>query len=95
VKSAAGRDKGKFMVIADFSEDGFCLLADGKERKLEKPKKKRLKHIKFTNTVIRAENLTDRALRRVISEYQNGGQKIVLYGDGRAVEGVFSENGKG
>jgi ribosomal protein L14E/L6E/L27E len=74
VRSAAGRDKGKFMVITALPEKDFCLIADGKERKLEKPKKKRLKHLKFTNTVIKTDNLTDKALRAVIREYREGGR---------------------
>ena len=40
VKSTAGRDKGKyFFVLAE--EEEFLLLADGKTRKLERPKRKK------------------------------------------------------
>lgn len=42
--SRAGHDKGQMYVILD--EDGdFVYLADGKNRRLENPKKKRKKHI--------------------------------------------------
>lgn len=68
VRSAAGRDKGKFLVVVGLDGD-FVYLADGKERKLLKPKKKRLKHVKFTNTVIDTESLTDKRLRSVIRDF--------------------------
>ena len=68
VRSAAGRDKGKFMVIVAV-ENGFVYLADGKERKLASPKKKNEKHICLTKTVISTDDLTDKGLRRKICEY--------------------------
>ena len=39
VCSGAGRDKGKYMVVLSADED-FVLLSDGKERPLERPKRK-------------------------------------------------------
>lgn len=68
VRSAAGHDKGNFLVITAVEGD-FAFIADGKERKLEKPKKKRLKHLKLTNTVIDTDNLTDKGLRKIISAF--------------------------
>ena len=38
VKSTAGRDKGKFFFVLGVEED-FLLLADGKTRRLESPKR--------------------------------------------------------
>ncbi|MCC8042548.1 MAG: KOW domain-containing RNA-binding protein [Oscillospiraceae bacterium] len=71
VRSAAGHDKGKFMVAVRADKD-FVYLADGKERKLESPKKKRLKHINPTNTVIDMRDLTDKRLRGIIAEFTSG-----------------------
>ncbi len=68
VRSCAGRDKGNFLVVVSMDEC-FVYLADGKERKLASPKKKRIKHVKFTNTVIDTESLTDKKLRSVIREF--------------------------
>lgn len=68
VRSAAGHDKGNFLVITAVEGD-FAFVADGKERKLEKPKKKRLKHLKLTNTVIDTDNLTDKGLRKIVSAF--------------------------
>lgn len=68
VRSAAGHDRGNFLVITAVEGD-FAYIADGKERKLKKPKKKRLKHLKLTNTVIDTDNLTDKGLRKIISSF--------------------------
>ncbi|MDY2848064.1 MAG: KOW domain-containing RNA-binding protein [Oscillospiraceae bacterium] len=68
VRVIAGHDKNLFMVITAVEGD-FAFLCDGKSRKLAKPKKKRLKHLRFTNTVIDTDGLTDKKLRRVIGEY--------------------------
>ncbi|MGN0600976.1 MAG: hypothetical protein ACI4YB_08030 [Oscillospiraceae bacterium] len=68
VRSAAGHDKGNFLVITAVEGD-FAFIADGKERKLQKPKKKRLKHLKLTNTVIDTDNLTDKGLRKIINSF--------------------------
>ncbi|MGN0696822.1 MAG: hypothetical protein ACI4J5_08680 [Oscillospiraceae bacterium] len=68
VRVIAGHDKNLFMIITAVEGD-FAFLCDGKSRKLAKPKKKRLKHLRFTNTVIDTDGLTDKKLRRVIGEY--------------------------
>ena len=45
VQATAGRDAGKwFFVIA--TEDGHVLLSNGKDRPLEKPKRKKCKHVR-------------------------------------------------
>ncbi|MPM16474.1 hypothetical protein SDC9_62855 [bioreactor metagenome] len=43
VRSLAGHDKGRYFFVMD-AEDGFLILADGKERKVDSPKRKRRKH---------------------------------------------------
>ncbi len=45
--SLSGRDKGRVFIIVDTSEENFAQLCDGELRKLEKPKRKKLKHIKL------------------------------------------------
>ncbi|MBQ4257052.1 MAG: KOW domain-containing RNA-binding protein [Oscillospiraceae bacterium] len=62
VKSLAGRDRGRFLMIVR-NEGAFVWLADGRERKLSSPKKKNAAHIAPTKTVIPTEGLTDKALR--------------------------------
>ena len=46
VESVAGRDKGHiFFVLETIGE--YALLVDGKIRRIEKPKNKKIKHLKF------------------------------------------------
>lgn len=71
VKSIAGHDMNRFHVIWDIKGD-FAYICDGHERKLEKPKKKRLKHLRVTNTVIELSDLTDKKLRTILREYTEG-----------------------
>ena len=70
VRVIAGHDKNLFMVITAVEGD-FAFLCDGKSRKIAKPKKKRLKHLRFTNTVIDTAGLTDKKLRSVTGEFNN------------------------
>lgn len=50
VYSKCGRDKGKLMMVV--AQDGaFVLLSDGKHRKINKPKKKKIIHLQPTHTV--------------------------------------------
>ena len=49
VLSKAGRDKGKkFIVTAVDKESGYVYIVDGKLRRVENPKKKKLKHLEVT-----------------------------------------------
>lgn len=51
VKSKAGRDAGKILVVYDVA-DGYVLVVDGKERPLNRPKKKNPKHLAAMSAVI-------------------------------------------
>jgi len=44
VLSIAGRDEGTLLYVVDVDE-GYVLVADGKGRRLENPKRKKLKHV--------------------------------------------------
>lgn len=50
VYSKCGRDKRKPFVIIN-SDDDFVYLVDGNLRKLQKPKKKKKKHIQISNEI--------------------------------------------
>lgn len=45
ILSLAGRDKGKLFYVIE-TEENYVLVADGKGRKLENPKRKKLKHVR-------------------------------------------------
>ena len=74
VVSLAGRDKGCICaVVGEPDEEGFVLIADGKVRKVEKPKKKKLKHLKpidwLPNDEIKLsqDKLTNRFIREAVN----------------------------
>ena len=46
VRSDAGRDKGKLFYVLD-TQGEYLLLADGKSRKVESPKRKKRRHVLF------------------------------------------------
>ncbi len=75
VISKAGRDKGKAMVIVEVAEN-HLLVCDGKERRLERPKRKNPKHLRFTNTRLTAHQLETnprlrKALKAAVYEEEN------------------------
>ena len=45
ILSLAGRDKGKLFYVLE-TQENYVLIADGKGRKLENPKRKKLKHVR-------------------------------------------------
>lgn len=48
VISTAGRDKNNLFVVVSV-EGSFALVVDGKIRKMERPKRKNIKHLQKTN----------------------------------------------
>ena len=44
--SLAGRDKGRAFYVLD-ADDRYAFLVDGKIRRMEKPKRKKLKHVRL------------------------------------------------
>ena len=67
VISSAGHDKGRFMLVVGADGDRI-LVADGKERKLEHPKKKNIRHVRAIFQTIELEGLTDKKLRKTLNE---------------------------
>lgn len=72
VIAAAGRGAGRFYAVIA-QEGGSLLLADGKKRPLEKPKRKNRKHVRKTNTRLDSDCLdTNKKLRRALSALSSG-----------------------
>ena len=81
VKSIAGRDAGSlFFVLA--TEGDFLLLADGKRRRVENPKRKRLRHVVPTGLdagaaaerIRSSEKVTNSELRKALAAVSGGNQ---------------------
>lgn len=48
VVSVSGRDKDRIFMVTQILDQDYVLIADGALRKLEKPKKKKVKHLKLS-----------------------------------------------
>ena len=76
VKSLNGRDGGKLFVVTG-TQENYSLIADGKSRKVGKPKRKNNKHLKLegkTDTVItgklaNGEKVTNNEIRRALAQF--------------------------
>ena len=81
VRSDAGRDKGKLFVVLAV-EGEYLLLADGKSRKVESPKRKKRRHVLFvaadenrlSDKMKSEEKITTSELRRTLAGYRDAVQ---------------------
>ena len=68
VFSKAGRDKGKLMSVVEVKEN-CVFVCDGKERPVERPKMKNLRHISITAKKLEKEQLcSNRRLKKALRE---------------------------
>lgn len=85
VRATAGRDKdGVFVIVGVDQGKARLLLADGKRRKIARPKAKKLGHVTaltdrqsmYDHPVIHSlrqgEPVSDRALRRALAAFKEG-----------------------
>lgn len=80
-KSLAGHDKGKLYIIIEEKNDSsdFVFLSDGELKTMDKPKKKRIKHIQVIKTVDegigtiiqKGQELRNEDIKRAIKTYSN------------------------
>ena len=78
VKSKAGRDKGDLFIVIR-TEGEFAYIANGNLRKVDRPKKKKLKHLEVTdyvsefvqNRLKTLGKVTNQELRNALAEYLN------------------------
>ena len=71
VRSKAGRDKGGLFIILSL-ENEYAYVADGDLRKVDRPKKKKLRHLQLTGYVSKLDlsgEVTDREVRKALAEY--------------------------
>ena len=66
VRSLAGRDKDKLLAVVGGSEKSV-LLCDGKERPIDRPKSKNIRHVEsLGSSVTEDEMSTNRALKKAL-----------------------------
>ncbi len=79
VKSTAGRDKDKFFVVLGIIDDIYCLIADGRTRKVDMPKKKKIKHLVFLDAcsegikdkIETAQTVTNSMVRKELKSFED------------------------
>ena len=77
VRSDAGRDKGKLFYVLE-TQGEYLLLADGKSRKVESPKRKKRRHVLFvaaeenrlSGKIKGEEKITNSELRTALAAYR-------------------------
>ncbi|SHH15654.1 hypothetical protein SAMN02745245_00677 [Anaerosphaera aminiphila DSM 21120] len=71
VKSKAGRDIGEIFLVYEVLDDNYVLIVDGKTRKLNKPKKKKIKHLMIYKDIVnlKVDNLNDSYVRKSLKIY--------------------------
>lgn len=76
VKCIAGRDMDRYFVVVRCVDDHYVLISDGKTRKVQKPKLKKLRHITFEHSPdsvilqkILENTITNNSLRKYLFEY--------------------------
>ena len=70
VMAEAGRDKGSYFAVVD-ADEKYCFIADGKSRKLADPKRKNIKHIRVTDSMIDLNDITDKKLRNMLKQFSD------------------------
>ena len=69
VRAKAGRDKDNFFIVVKTEKD-MAYIADGRRRKVEKPKLKKLIHLQATNTILNETMDTNRKIRKALNDFQ-------------------------
>ena len=63
VYSKAGRDAGKRFIVVGIVDEAHVLISDGDLRRIEKPKKKKTKHLGLTENAVAA--LSDKLVNKL------------------------------
>lgn len=77
VSSKLGRDKGKVFLIFEVVDDQYVLIVDGYFHKVEKPKRKKVKHLQKYNVVLDDialdlynKNISNADVRKTLEPYK-------------------------
>ncbi len=78
VRSKAGRDEGRYFIVLALDGDEFAYVADGDLRKVEKPKRKRVKHLYVTEELVYSlqsklmtgERVEDHEIRKCLETFK-------------------------
>ena len=76
VLSLCGRDEGKYFIVVG-TQDDYSMIGDGKNRRLEKPKRKNNKHLKLEDRIdeeiatrlVEGGKVTNNEIRKALAQY--------------------------
>lgn len=74
VRSLAGHDEGQIYVITG-REASYIYLVNGKNRTLDRPKKKKTKHVRLIRKEHDISGTDDAGIRKIIKEFVKEGKQ--------------------
>lgn len=83
VLSKAGRDKGKLFTVVGQIDQDYVLIANGTNRSVDKPKKKKIKHLNLMpdyldsirDKLLKGQKVLDADIRKSLESLKNSGQE--------------------
>lgn len=84
VKSKAGRDSGRVFLILSILDEEYVEVVDGDLRKLNRPKKKKIKHLviynsiewEFSDKLNKDIEINDAIVRRILEPYKGESKSV-------------------
>lgn len=74
VYSDAGRDIGNYFIIVGIIDENYVYISDGSLRKIQNPKKKKVKHLIFSDIIVEdlkemilaGENVSNKRIKKFL-----------------------------
>lgn len=84
VKSKAGRDSGRVFLILSILDEEYVEVVDGDLRTLNRPKKKKIKHLAIYNSIVwefsdklnKNIEINDAIIRRILEPYKGESKSV-------------------
>lgn len=84
VKSIAGRDSGRYFIIWEVLDSSYVTIVDGDLRKIDNPKRKKVKHLKATGVRVGSHSGTYKRnlkeanadIRKLIASHASGTEAV-------------------
>ncbi len=79
VVSTAGRDRGKLYLVVNIINDNYLEVADGDKKRMERPKRKNIKHLNSTRYIdeelsiwlSHGKRVRNEDLKKCLKDYEN------------------------